>query len=134
MGINVLNDEKIKTCSKCLLPETQETITFDDAGVCNVCRQHDYKKEKIDWTQRKKELNSLVEEHRGKGSYDCLIPFSGGKGSTFTLLYLMKTYKVKPLVGTFDHGFMRPTVLANTERVVKILGVDCLKFRHNWQI
>jgi len=134
MGLNVLNDEKIKTCSKCLLPETQETITFDDAGVCNVCRQHDYKKEKIDWTQRKKELNSLVEEHRGKGSYDCLIPFSGGKDSTFTLLYLMKTYKVKPLVVTFDHGFMRPTVLANAERVVKILGVDYLKFRPNWQI
>jgi N-acetyl sugar amidotransferase len=75
-----------------------------------------------------------VEEHRGKGSYDCLIPFSGGKDSTFTLLYLVKTYKVKPLVVTFDHGFMRPTVLANTEKTIKTLGVDYLKFRPNWQI
>ena len=134
MGLNVLTDEKIKTCSKCLLPETQETITFDDAGVCNVCRQHDYKKEKIDWAQRKKELDHLVEEHRGKGSYDCLIPFSGGKDSTFTLLYLVKKYNVKPLVVTFDHGFMRPNVLANAERAIKALGVDYLKFRPNWQI
>lgn len=134
MGLNVLTNEKIKTCSKCLLPETQETITFDDAGVCNVCHQHDYKKEKIDWAQRKKELDSLVEEHRGKGSYDCLIPFSGGKDSAFTLLYLVKQFNVKPLVVTFDQGFMRPNVLANAERTIKTLGVDYLKFRPNWQI
>jgi N-acetyl sugar amidotransferase len=134
MGLNVLNDDKIKTCSKCLLPETQETITYDDGGVCNVCRQHEFKKEKIDWAQRKVELDRLIEEHRGKGSYDCLVPFSGGKDSTFALLHLVKNYKVKPLVVTFDHGFMRPTVLANTERIIKTLGVDYLKFRPNWQI
>lgn len=134
MGLNVLTNEKIKTCSKCLLPETQETITYDDVGVCNVCRQHEYKKEKIDWAARKKELDRLVEEHRGKGTYDCLIPFSGGKDSTFTLYHLVKTYNVKPLVVTFDHGFMRPTVLANTEKTIKTLGVDYLKFRPNWQI
>ncbi|MBV9462885.1 MAG: N-acetyl sugar amidotransferase [Verrucomicrobiae bacterium] len=124
----------MKSCSKCLLPETQETITYDQAGVCNVCRQHDYKKERIDWTARKKELDELVEAHRGKGSYDCLIPFSGGKDSTFTLHYLVKTYRIKPLVVTFDHGFMRPNVLANVERTIKTLGVDYLKFRPNWQI
>ena len=133
MGLNVLTDKNVKTCSKCLLPETQETITFDGQGVCNVCRQHDYKKEKIDWVQRKKELDQLIEQHRGKGSYDCLIPFSGGKDSTFTLLHLVKNYKVKPLVVTFDHGFMRPNVLRNAERTIKTLGVDYLKFRPNWQ-
>lgn len=134
MGLNVLTNDKIKTCSKCLLPETQETITFDEQGVCNVCRQHEYKKEKIDWTRRKKELDKLIVQHRGKGSYDCLIPFSGGKDSTFTLYTLVVRYELKPLVVCFDHGFMRPTVLANAEQTIRRLGVDFLKFRANWKV
>ena len=60
----------LKRCTKCLLPETQETITFDKEGICNVCRQHEYKKEKIDWEARKKELAQIIEEYRGKGPYD----------------------------------------------------------------
>ena len=38
---------ELKRCSRCVMPETQETIIFDKDGVCNVCRQHDYKHERI---------------------------------------------------------------------------------------
>ena len=46
----------------------------------------------------------------------------------------MHEFKLKPLVVCFDHGFMRPTVLANTERAVRRLGVDFLTFRANWKV
>ena len=46
---------ELKRCKKCLLPETHETIIFDEQGVCNVCRQNEFKKGKIDWTQKKRE-------------------------------------------------------------------------------
>ncbi|MEK6982291.1 MAG: N-acetyl sugar amidotransferase [Candidatus Micrarchaeota archaeon] len=124
----------MRNCTRCLLPETQETITYDEEGVCNVCKQNEYKKEKVDWVARKKEFESILENHRGKYEYDCIVPFSGGKDSTFTLYHLVKEYKLKPLVVCFDHGFLRPQTVANTEMVVKKLGVDFLKFRPNWQI
>ena len=84
--------------------------------------------------ERKRKLYSFCKGYRGKNDYDCLIPFSGGKDSTYTLYYLVKEYKLKPLVVQFNHGFMRPNLLANNERTFKKLGVDVLSFTPNWKV
>ena len=125
---------QLRQCTSCLLPETYETIEFDAKGVCNVCRGKEYRDSVIDWTSRKEQLGQLIEEHRGKADYDCIVPFSGGKDSTYTLLYLMQEYKIKPLVVRFDHGFMREGLLANNQRTFKKLGVDVLNFAPNWRV
>lgn len=124
----------MKKCVQCGLPETHETISFDAEGVCNICRQHQFKHERIDWERRKQELGALIEEHRGKYDYDCIVPFSGGKDSTWTLYYLVKEYGVKPLVVRFDHGFMRPNLEENVKRTIRRLGVDMLSFTPNWKV
>jgi len=124
----------MRRCTKCVIPETHETIHFDDVGVCNICKQQEYKQENIDWGKRKKELDELVESYRGKYSHDCIVPFSGGKDSTWTLYYLMKEYKIKPLVVQFDHSFFRPQVLENTKRVMRNLGADFISFSPDWKI
>lgn len=124
----------LNSCSRCMLPETHETIVFDGNGVCNVCRGQEYKQEKVDWAKRKTELLELIEKYRGKYDYDCLVPFSGGKDSTFTLYNLVVEHKLKPLVVQFDHGFMRPNLRANNERTFKKLGVDSISFKPNWHV
>ncbi|MEO8680727.1 MAG: N-acetyl sugar amidotransferase [Vicinamibacterales bacterium] len=124
----------MKRCVLCGLPETHETIAFDDAGVCNICLQHRFKQDRIDWGANKKALDTLIEEHRGKYDYDCIVPFSGGKDSTWTLHYLVKEYGVKPLVVRFDHGFFRPNLEENVKRTVRRLGVDILTFTPNWHV
>lgn len=124
----------MKRCIRCGLPETHETISFDIAGICNICRQHEFKADRIDWGANKTALDSLVEEYRGKYDYDCLIPFSGGKDSTWTLYYLVREYKLKPLVVRFDHGFLRPNLDDNVKRVMRNLGVDFLTFTPNWRV
>ena len=124
----------MKRCIKCNLPETHETITFDEFGVCNICNQHLFKASAINWEQRKQELDELMALYRGRYDYDCLVPFSGGKDSTFTLNYLVKEYGVKPLVVRFDHGFLRPNLEENVKRTVRRLGVDILTFTPNWKI
>ncbi len=124
----------LKRCTKCLTPETHESITFDEQGVCSVCRQVEYKDGKIDWAQKKIELTELIESHRGKYDYDCIVPFSGGKDSTWTLYYLMKEYKIKPLVVRFDHGFLRPNLNENTISVLRNLGADFHTFTPNWKV
>ncbi|WP_443629988.1 N-acetyl sugar amidotransferase [Candidatus Njordibacter sp. Uisw_056] len=124
----------MKKCIKCGLPETFETIEFNPDGVCNVCVQHTFKSENIDWAARKITFDNLIEQYRGKYEYDCIIPFSGGKDSTFTLYYLMKEYNLKPLVVQFNHGFMRPQLLKNNEKTFKTLGVDVISFTPNWKV
>jgi len=124
----------MRHCTKCGLPETYETIEFDVEGVCNICRQHQFKQGTIDWSARKKMLDELIEGYRGNFDYDCIVPFSGGKDSTFTLYYLMKEYKLKPLVVQFNHGFLRPNLQQNNERTFKKLGVDVISFAPNWKV
>lgn len=130
--LRVLNN--LRLCTRCLLPETQETIVFDDHGVCNVCRQIEYKQTKIDWAVKRKEFEELLNQYRGKYAYDCIVPFSGGKDSTYTLYALVREFGLRPLVVSFDHGFFRPRTLANNDRTLKALGVDFLKFRPNWKV
>ncbi len=125
---------ELKRCSRCLLPETHETLVLDEKGVCNVCRAQELKSE-INWTQRLGELDALVAEYQGRYRYDCLVPFSGGKDSTWTLYYLMKRYPgIKPLVVRFNHGFLRPNLKENCERVFRKLGVDVHDFTPNWKV
>ena len=124
----------LRSCKKCLLVETHDTVVFDEDGVCNVCRNIEHKQERVDWQERRQQFDALLSEYRGRGTYDCIVPFSGGKDSVFTLYHVVVEQKLKPLVVSFDHGFMRPTVLANTERAIRRLGVDFLKFRANWKV
>lgn len=124
----------MKSCSRCFLPETHETIAFDGKGVCNICTANTAKQQSIDWASKKPELDALIEEHRGKFDYDCIVPFSGGKDSTWTLYYLVKEYGIKPLVVRFDHGFMRPNLEENVKKIQRKLGVDILSFTPNWHV
>ena len=126
--------DNLRLCSKCVLPETYETIEFDSKGVCNICRQQEYKQKQIDWAARKKQLDDLITKYRGKYDYDCLVPFSGGKDSTYTVCYLMKEYNVKPLIIRFDHGFFRPKLEQYANKTFRYWGVDVLKFTPNWHI
>lgn len=124
----------MKRCSACCLPETQDSIHFDANGVCTVCNQINVKKEVIDWNERGRMLIELCDRFRGKHAYDCVVPFSGGKDSTYTLWYIAEKLKLKPLVVSFDHGFYRPGHLKNRERTLKKLHCDFLSFKASWKI
>lgn len=121
-------------CTKCVTPETHETITFDNNGVCSICIGQEYKQTQINWQEKKKELNELIAQYRGKYDYDCIVPYSGGKDSTWTLYYLVKEYGLKPLVVRFDHGFLRPNLNENTKKIQRELGVDFHHFTPNWKV
>ncbi len=117
-----------------MLPETYETFEFDKDGTCNVCKTHTIQKSKIDWEKRGKDFENLVKNYRDKGDYDCIVPFSGGKDSTYVLHQIVKKHKLKPLVVSFDHGFFREQHMNNIEKTLKILGTDYLVFRPNMRV
>jgi len=124
----------MKQCFSCGLPETYETLEIDDKNNnCNICKQHLVKKN-IDWNKKHKELIDLSNSYRNKHNFDCIVPFSGGKDSTFTLWYVVKKLKLKPLVVQFNHGFFRPTLINNNRKTFKKLGVNVLSYTPNWQL
>jgi N-acetyl sugar amidotransferase len=122
------------SCSNCLLPETAEATSFDEAGSCSVCRQIEVRDTRIDWDDRYKQLMELVGQYRDKGLYDCIVPYSGGKDSVFQLWYVVRKLGLKPLVVRFDHWFYRPLIEENNTKVFKQLGVDVLNFTPNWHV
>jgi len=121
----------MQTCVKCLLPETHETISFDAQGVCSVCNNLS-KKNEVDWSKRYELLVNLASQAKLRNAdYDCIIPFSGGKDSTYSLYYATKVLGLRSLVVSFDHGFYRDIVLENRNRTISKLGADLLTFKPN---
>lgn len=124
---------ELQRCARCGLPSTYETLEIEDDGICNLCKASDITRAE-NWEAKEKEFAELVEQYRGRHAYDCIIPSSGGKDSVHVLYQMVKKYKVKPLVVTFDHGFFRQGLLENNRRVLKQLGVDCHMFTPNWKL
>lgn len=80
----------MKYCTKCLIPDTRPDQIFDKNGVCNACRSHELK-EKIDWSARQKDLDGIIENIKKiKNKWNCVIPSSGGKDSTYQALWAKK--------------------------------------------
>jgi N-acetyl sugar amidotransferase len=77
------------------------TMNFDKDGVCDACRVAE-EKEKINWGMREEELIKLLDKHRrSDGSYDCLVPGSGGKDSAYQAHILKYKYNMNPLTVTW---------------------------------
>ena len=87
----------------------KETLQIDAEDVCSACRAAEKKKETIDWEARDKELRALCNKHRSNdGSYDCLVPGSGGKDSFMAAHLLKYKYGMHPLTVTWAPAIYTP--------------------------
>ena len=92
----------VKFCKKCVISNQRPRIVFDKEGVCSACRYFEYKK-KIDFKEREEELKKLLDKHRSKnGTYDCVVPSSGGKDSAYVAHELKYKYGMHPLTVTWS--------------------------------
>jgi len=114
-----------KICKKCVLPESKPYVWLNGKGICNICSNYENKKSKILET----DFIKLLNKHKKKGKYDCLVMCSGGKDSISALYYMKKRYKLNPLAFTFDNGFETEQAFDNVKNAVKALGVDFLFFK-----
>ena len=80
----------------------KSTIHFDENGICDACNFAIQKKSVIDWESRENELRELCDRHRSKdGTYDCIIPGSGGKDSFYASHIMRTKYDMHPLTVTW---------------------------------
>lgn len=116
-----------KICQKCVMPEVSSRIWMNEEGICNLCLDH----EKIPPSSPLLESDfiKIIEKHRGKHRYDCLVMCSGGKDSTAALYFMKKRYNLNPLAFMFDHGFETDEAITNVKKAVSRLGVDFVLFK-----
>ena len=95
--------KKIVYCKTCVIPNQRPRTDFDSEGVCSACRYAEKKFHGgIDWNARENELMKLLDRHRSKdGSYDCIVPSSGGKDSSIVAHQLKAKYNMHPLMITW---------------------------------
>lgn len=93
--------EKVVFCKRCTVSNQRPRITFDQEGICSACRFAEYKK-KTEWAEHEKELIELCNRfRRNDGSYDVIVPSSGGKDSGFIAHQLKHKYGMHPLTVTW---------------------------------
>lgn len=124
--------KNLKYCTRCCLPETVEGISFDEMGICTVCRSQEQKMH-INWDERRKMLEKILIAYKDRpgSAYDCLVPISGGKDSAFQMHVITKIYKLKPLAVTFNHNWYTETGKYNLQLVLEKFNVDHIMYTPN---
>ena len=139
---------EVKFCKKCVMSNQRPasavefkhtkdskktTLNFDEEGVCDACRTAE-QKEKINWDQREKELVELLDQHRSKdGSYDCLVPGSGGKDSAYQAHVLKFKYGMNPLTVTWPPILYTEYGYQNWKNWIDT-GFDNISFNRNGKV
>ena len=137
---------EVKFCKKCVMSNQRPasaveflhnidskktTMNFDDEGICDACRTAETK-EAIDWEKREKELIKLLDKYRkNDGSYDCLVPGSGGKDSAYQAHILKYKYGMNPLTYTWPPIMYTDYGYENWKNWIELGGFDNVTIKPN---
>lgn len=114
-------------CSRCVTPDSRPNVVLDEDGVCSACRSHMVRPQ-IDWSAREAALDRVVAEAKRRSSgYDCLIPVSGGKDSTWQVVTCLER-GLKPLAVTWKTPSRTTIGAANLANLIS-LGVDHIDYQ-----
>ncbi|MFN7013710.1 MAG: hypothetical protein ACK4ON_05520, partial [Bacteroidia bacterium] len=115
LQFNIDAISKLKRCSKCLLPETFPFIQYDNQGVCNYCYSYT---PRIAKKEKEIELKEKLKKYiKPGGGLNCIVPFSGGRDSSYGLHYIVHELKLKPLTFTYDWGMVTDLARRNIARI-----------------
>lgn len=119
----------LKYCIRCVMPYTKPDLHLDEEGVCNACRAYEHRK-LVDWDQRRQQLLTILERYqRPESNWDCIVPVSGGKDSTYQVVRMLQL-DMNPLCVTSTTCDLSPVGRKNIENI-KHLGVDYVEFSPN---
>lgn len=117
-------------CKNCIMPDTKPDLFLDEEGVCNACRSYERRKE-VDWGARYNELLVILERYRQRdgSNWDCIVPVSGGKDSTYQVVRMLQL-GLNPLCVTSTTCDLSELGRKNIENL-KRLGVDYVEMSPN---
>lgn len=117
---------KLFRCKKCVLPETFPFIEFNDDGVCNYCLNYKRKfnDDPDELKKKENELMNYISKYRKNNSYDVIVPFSGGRDSSFGLDYIRNVLQLNAVTFTYDWGMITDLARRNISRICGKLGIE----------
>ncbi len=119
----------MKYCNNCLIPDTRPDQIFNEKGVCNACVSFE-KNKNINWLERSKKLNEIISEAKSRStSWDCVIPSSGGKDSTYQALWA-RSKGLNPVLVTASTCDLSEVGRKNLDNL-KELGFDAVEISNN---
>ena len=118
-------------CKNCVLPDTKPDLLFDDTGVCSACRAFE-NRATVDWVARELEFRAVVEQFKGRASWDCIVPVSGGKDSTVQVLTVLNQ-GLRPLCVAARTCDLTPIGRRNLDNIAN-LGVDLIELTPDQQL
>lgn len=118
----------MRHCNRCVMPDTKPDLFIDADGVCSACRYYEGRKA-VDYVKRKAELLTICSKYRKDGWYDCIVPSSGGKDSTYQALK-MRELGMHPLIVTATTDKLTDLGRRNLENL-KLNGFDTLEVTPN---
>jgi len=122
----------MKYCTECLLPNSRPNLSLNDLGVCNGCSNYKNRAD-VNWTDRHNQLKDLVDHaKRKKAQYDCIVPVSGGKDSTWQVIKCLEL-GLKVLAITWKTPGRNELGKSNLENLIS-LGADHIDFTINPKI
>ena len=92
-------EDKVFWCKNCVVMSTRPRVTFNKLGLCSACQWVEDKK-KIDWDERQKKLDELLNEQNSNKFFQCITAVSGGKDGSYVSYNLKNKKKVNPLAVT----------------------------------
>ncbi len=117
-------------CTRCIMPDSVPGITFNEQGVCSFCRE--YRDISLQGTDV---FDSIINEAKGKKApYDCVVPLSGGRDSTYLLYMARVVYGLKVLAVNYDNEFRADQALVNMQTACEKLGIEFLSIRSRWSL
>ena len=112
--------------------EKKEVINFNEDGVCSACVYQEEKEKGIDWGERDEKLEELLSKFRSTdGSYDCIVPGSGGKDSAFSSHILKYKYGMNPLTVTWAPHLYTDIGWKNMQEWMHTGGLDNILYTPN---
>ncbi len=117
--------KSLRRCNCCVLPETFPFIEFDGSGVCNYCRNYKPRYAGMSPLEsRKNFIESLTKYRRNGKEPDVLVPFSGGRDSSYGLHLIHEEFGLRPMTFTYDWGMVTDLARRNIARMCGQLGVQ----------
>ena len=117
--------KNLRRCCRCVLPETFPFISFDSSGCCNYCRSYRPRYRHLDPAAAKQNFIASLEKYRGAGgSPNVIVPFSGGRDSSYGLHLIKKEFRLTPITFTYDWGMVTDLARRNVARMCGQLGIQ----------
>ncbi len=118
------------------MPDTRPDLEYDESGICDACvmarRKLAQGGNPIDWDARRQEFETYIAEFRSDdpAAYDCIIPVSGGKDSTYQVHIMKNVYGLRPLCICFEPTLPTEIGRANLDNLNR-MGVDLIHVKRN---